>query len=134
MRFIALSLFVALGWVASTQSISAQDKQQFEAQKEIIKQRKELAKQTKKSVEANAWKEAKKAAKQMKKEGWKAMPGSPTLETQMNDYLLRRYSQSGNFPKYILEKVRLLPSNRMLPASMPLPMHVWNWLVALDTK
>ena len=102
MRFIALSLFVALGWAASTQSISAQDKQQFENQKEIIKQRKEMAKLTKKSVEANAWKEAKKAAKQMKKEGWRPMPGSPTLETQMNDYLLRRYSQSGNFPKYIL--------------------------------
>ena len=102
MKFIALSLFVALGWAASTQSISAQDKQQFEDQKAIIKQRREMAKLTKKSVEANAWKEAKKAAKEMKKAGWKAMPGSPTLETQMNDYLVRRYMLSGNFPKYIV--------------------------------
>lgn len=102
MKFIALSLFVALGWAASTQSISAQNKQQFEEQKELIKQRKELANMTKKAQEANAWKEAKKAAKQMKKEGWLPMPGSPTLETQMNDYLLRRYMSNGNFPKYIL--------------------------------
>ena len=102
MKFIALSLFVALGWAASTQSISAQSKQQFEEQKALIKQRKELANMTKKAQEANAWKEAKKAAKQMKKEGWLPMPGSPTLETQMNDYLLRRYMQNGNFPKYIL--------------------------------
>ena len=106
MKFIALSLFVALGWAASTQSISAQDKQQFEEQKAIIKQRRELAKQTEKSVEANTWKEAKKAAKQMKKEGWKPMPGSPTLETQMNDYLLRRYMLNGNFPKYIVGEGR----------------------------
>lgn len=106
MKFIALSLFVALGWAASTQSISAQDKQQFEDQKAIIKQRREMAKLTKKSVEANAWKEAKKAAKEMKKAGWKAMPGSPTLETQMNDYLLRRYMLNGSFPKYLLGEGR----------------------------
>ena len=102
MKFIALSLVVALGWAASTQSMSAQSKQQFEQQKEIIKQRKELANMTRKAQEANIWKDAKKAAKQMKKEGWMPMPGSPTLETQMNDCLVRRYMLNGNFPKYIL--------------------------------
>lgn len=102
MKIIALALFVALGWAASTQSMSAQDKQQLERQKEIFKQRKEMTKLAKKSLEDNRWKDAKKAARQMKKEGWMPMPGSPSLETQINDYLTRRYTLNGNFPKYIV--------------------------------
>lgn len=71
-------------------------------QKEIIKGRKQMAKMTRKQVEANIWKDAKKTAKQLKKEGWKPFPGSPTLEVQQNDMMMRHYELEGNSPRYIL--------------------------------
>lgn len=74
------------------------------AQKEIIKERKEAAKLSKKAIETKAVKEAKKQAKELKKDGWKAAPGSVSLEKQISNLLLRQYELDGNFPKYIIGK------------------------------
>lgn len=74
------------------------------AQKEIIKERKEAAKLSKKAIETKAVKEAKKQAKALKKDGWKAAPGSVSLEKQISNLLLRQYELDGNFPKYIIGK------------------------------
>ena len=97
--FVALCCMGAL--VFASQGACAQDVS-AENYKELIKERKKIAKMTRKQVEANSWKEAKKVAKQLKKDGWKPMPGSPTLEMQQNDLLMRRYEQGEGFPRYIL--------------------------------
>lgn len=99
-KSIVLALFIG-AFVGHVESANAQVVSTKE-QKEIIKNRKELAKLTRKQVEANVWKDAKKAAKQFKKEGWKSFPGNPTLETQQCDMMMRRYELEGNFPRYIL--------------------------------
>lgn len=74
----------------------------IDEQKAVIKERKEMAKLTQKQVKSNVWKDAKKMAKQLKKEGWKPFPGSPSLEIQQNDMMLRRYELQGEFPRYFL--------------------------------
>lgn len=97
---LSLVLFCFVGLLFCSQSVVAQDMSAKEY-KEMIKERKKIAKLTRKQVEANTSKEAKKMAKQMKKEGWKPMPGTPTLETQCNDLFMRRYEQGADFPRYI---------------------------------
>ena len=99
-KTIVMALFIG-AFVGHVESANAQVVSTKE-QKEIIKNRKELAKQTRKQVEANVWKDAKKVAKQLKKDGWKPFPGSPTLETQQSDMMMRRYELEGNFPRYVL--------------------------------
>ena len=73
-KTIVMALFIG-AFVGHVESANAQVVSTKE-QKEIIKNRKELAKQTRKQVEANVWKDAKKVAKQLKKDGWKPFPGS----------------------------------------------------------
>lgn len=103
MKFLRITLLTLsfVGFLAgSAPQASAQVS--LKEQKTIIQERKKMSSWTREQVEKNSWKDAKKMAKQLKKEGWKPMPGSPTLETQMNDVLLHRYEMKGNFPRYIL--------------------------------
>lgn len=95
-----MALFIG-AFVGHVESANAQVVSTKE-QKEIIKNRMDLAKQTRKQVEASVWKDAKKRAKELKKDGWKPFPGSPTLEVQQSDMMMRRYELEGNFPRYIL--------------------------------
>ena len=99
-KSIVMALFIG-AFVGHVESANAQVVSTKE-QKEIIKNRRELAKQTRKQVEANVWKDARKQAKKLSKEGWQPYPGSPTLETQQSDLLMRRYELEGNFPRYVL--------------------------------
>lgn len=77
---------------------------QSQSQKQIIKERKETAKLTEKAIEKKAIKEAKTQAKELTKDGWKAAPGSLSLEKQLSNLLLRQYEMKGNFPTYIIGK------------------------------
>ena len=57
--------------------------------KEVQKQRKEIYKMSKEELNQKATKDARKAAKEYKKEGWKAAPGALPLEKQLDRlYLL----------------------------------------------
>lgn len=98
---LLLSLTLGVVLFCSAMSVSAQSNA-VKDQKAICAERIKLAKLAKKQAEANVWKDAKKAAKALEKEGWKPVPGSPTLETQQNDMMLRRYELKGNFPKYLV--------------------------------
>lgn len=91
-----------LGCVFCAQPLSAQTSDQVKEQKEVIKNRRAMSKLTQKQVSDNVWKQAKKQAKQWKKEGWKASPGAPALEQQMNDALMCQYELDGDFPRYIV--------------------------------
>lgn len=61
-----------------------------------------MSKLTRKQVSDNVWKQAKKQARIWKREGWKASPGAPSLEQQMNDALMYQYELDGEFPRYIV--------------------------------
>lgn len=52
--------------------------------KEVQKQRKEIYKMSKEELNQKATKDARKAAKEYKKEGWKAAPGALPLEKQLD--------------------------------------------------
>lgn len=85
-----------------SQPLAAQSEDHVKEQKEIIKNRKAMSKLTRKQVSDNVWKQARKQAKAWKKEGWKASPGAPSLEQQMNDALMYQYELDGEFPRYIV--------------------------------
>ncbi len=85
-----------------TQPAAAQDDDHVERQKEIFKERKTMSKMTRKQVSNSIWRQAKRQAKVWKKEGWKASPGTPSLEQQMSDVLMCQYELDGEFPRYIL--------------------------------
>lgn len=101
MHMFLLVLLHISGLLLSSQTADAQVNPQID-QETLFREHKKNAKLTRKSVEANRWKEAKKLAKQYKKDGWKPVPGSPSLEMQQNDMLLHRYYSQGNSPRYIL--------------------------------
>ena len=71
--------------------------------KEQIKERQELAKQSKKQLNEKASKAARKEAKSLKKEGWKAAPGALPIEKQLDrSYLMQYEFTSNGFPTYIM--------------------------------
>lgn len=101
-NFIAAVSVLFVGSIFCMQPVAAQTDDYIKEQKEIIKNRREMAKLTRKQVSENVWKQSKKQAKQWKKEGWKAAPGSASLEQQMNDVLTCQYELEGEFPRYII--------------------------------
>lgn len=74
------------------------------ATNQVIEERREVSKLTDQAIEQKAARNAKKQAKELKKSGWKAAPGSQPLDKQLADLLLRQYAMDGNFPKYIIGK------------------------------
>lgn len=64
----------------SISSVFAQDK----TAKEIMEERKEIAKLSKKALNEKATKEARKEAKKLKKQGWQIAPGALPLEKQLD--------------------------------------------------
>lgn len=74
-----------------------------DSQKDQLKERKELAKATKKELNEKASKAARKEAKQLSKEGWKAAPGALPLEKQLDrSYMMQYEFDMDGFPKYIM--------------------------------
>lgn len=72
--------------------------------KQVVKERKELAKMSKKAIESKVLKDAKKQAKTLKKEGWKPAVGTLPIEKQLTDFYLRRAEPSIGLPKYLLSQ------------------------------
>ena len=71
--------------------------------KDQIKERKELAKQSKKELEQKATKAARKEAKNLKKQGWQVAPGALPLEKQLDkSYLMQYQYNADGFPQYIM--------------------------------
>lgn len=80
--------------------------------KEQIKERKELAKASKKELNEKATKAARKEAKQLKKEGWKVAPGALPLEKQLDkSYLMQYQYDSDGFPQYIMAEAMSIGGN-----------------------
>lgn len=59
-------------------------------------------KETREAIKEKASKEAKKSAKQMAKEGWKPLPGTETLEKQMQNSMQASYERTNGMPAYIM--------------------------------
>lgn len=71
--------------------------------KEELKERKELAKASKKELNEKASKAARKEAKKLTKEGWMTAPGALPLEKQLDrTYSMQFQYDSEGFPLYIM--------------------------------
>ena len=92
-------LMTAILLLAFTSFCNAQEK----SYKEFMKERKEMQKFTKDQAQAKASKDARKAAKQLQKEGWKVAPGGLPMEKQLDRLYEMQYEidlETG-FPKFI---------------------------------
>lgn len=77
-----------------------------------LKERKELAKQSKKELGQKATKAARKEAKQLAKEGWKVAPGALPLEKQLDrSYLMQYQFDTDGFPEYIFGEASSIGGN-----------------------
>lgn len=71
--------------------------------KELIKARREIAKESRAQLNDRATKAARKEAKQLAKEGWLVAPGALPLEKQLDKmYLMRMEIDESMYPKYIV--------------------------------
>lgn len=71
--------------------------------KDQLKERKELAKASKKELNQKATKAARKEAKKLNKEGWKVAPGALPIEKQLDKSYLMQYQYDNlGFPQYIM--------------------------------
>lgn len=71
--------------------------------KEQIKERKELAKVSKKELNEKASKAARKEAKKLEKEGWKPSPGGLPIDKQLDkSYLMQMQYNAEGFPMFIM--------------------------------
>jgi len=71
--------------------------------KQDIKERKEMAKATKKELSEKASKTARKEAKRLSKEGWKTAPGALPLEKQLDkSYMMQYQYDADGFPQFIM--------------------------------
>lgn len=79
-------------------TVSAQTKDEL---KKIRQERKEIKKMTKEELNSKVSKDAKKEAKQLEKEGWKATPGALPIERQLDRSYNMQYEFDENLmPKY----------------------------------
>lgn len=80
--------------------------------KQQLKERKELAKQTKKQLGEKASKTARKEAKRLAKEGWTVSAGALPLEQQLDkSYMMQyEYDQDG-FPQFIMGEAMSVAGN-----------------------
>jgi len=81
-------------------------------QKEILKERQEIAKLSKSQLNAKATKTARKEAKKLKKEGWTVAPGALPLEKQLDNAYLMQYEYDEQlFPKYVMGEAMSIGEN-----------------------
>ena len=77
-----------------------------------IKERKALKKASKAELNEKATKTARKEAKKLAKEGWKAAPGALPLEKQLDrSYLMQMEYDEDMFPKYIIGEAMSIGQN-----------------------
>ena len=107
MKKIFFSIMMSVALLASGNAVA-----QTLLTKEQIKERKELAKQTKKQLGEKASKTARKEAKRLSKEGWAVSPGALPLEKQLDkSYMMQyEYDQDG-FPQFIMGEAMSVGGN-----------------------
>lgn len=98
--FIALTLF-SVSTISYAQSL-----------KEQRKERLEITKASKKELNEKASKDARKEAKRLTKEGWKATPGALPLEKQLDkSYMMQYQYDSDGFPQYFMAEAMSVGGN-----------------------
>ncbi len=77
--------------------------------KETIKERKKIAQLSRAELTSRATKEARKAAKTLKKEGWTVAPGQLPLDKQLDKAFTMKYEYEDNgLPKYIIGEAKAI--------------------------
>lgn len=95
MRKVMIALMALM--VMGTAAVSAQ------TTREIVKERKVLAKASKSELEKKASKTARKEAKKLKRQGWQVVPGALPLEKQLDKSYMMQYEYDEDlFPKYLM--------------------------------
>ena len=90
-------------------SINAQS---FAESRDLIKERKELAKLSRSELNQKASKTARKEAKAFQKEGWKVNPGSLPLDKQLDkSYMMQMEFDDNMLPKYIMGEGKSIGAN-----------------------
>ena len=99
---IALMALMVMG----TAAVSAQ------TTREIVKERKVLAKASKNELEKKASKAARKEAKKLKRQGWQVVPGALPLEKQLDkSYMMQYECDEDLFPKYLMGEAMSIGEN-----------------------
>lgn len=81
-------------------------------QKELAKERKEMRKLSRNELNEKASKAARKEAKRLEKEGWRAAPGELPIEKQLDrSYLMQQEFDDNMFPKYIMGEAMSIGEN-----------------------
>ena len=106
MRKNLAKVLVALLLLGCTQTISAQ------ITKEQLKERKELQKMAKSELKEKASKDARKEAKNLKKQGWQIAPGALPIEKQLDRVYTMKYEIDDDmFPKWIMGEAMSIGEN-----------------------
>lgn len=80
--------------------------------KEIRKERAEIRKMSKAEFNEKATKAARKEAKKLQKDGWKAAPGALPIDKQLDkSYLMQQEYDENLFPKYIMGEAMSIGEN-----------------------
>ena len=85
---------------------------QTESEKDLAKERKEIAKLSRAELNQKASKDARKAAKSYVKEGWEVAPGALPLDKQLDrSYNLQYQYDDLNYPKYLMGEAMSIGEN-----------------------
>lgn len=104
MRKIMIALMAVL--MMGTATVSAQ------TVREIVKDRKVLAKASKNELQKRASKAARKEARKLKKQGWQVAPGALPLEKQLDKSYMMQYEYDEEmFPKYLMGEAMTIGEN-----------------------
>ena len=104
MRRVMIALMALM--VMGTAAVSAQ------TTREIVKERKVLAKASKNELEKKASKAARKEAKKLKRQGWQVVPGALPLEKQLDkSYMMQYECDEDLFPKYLMGEAMSIGEN-----------------------
>ncbi len=99
---------VAMAIIMATGSVFADVKEQ----KELNKERREIAKLSKQELKEKSTKAARKEAKKLQKEGWVVAPGALPLDKQLDKSYLMQYEYDENmYPKYIMAEAMSISEN-----------------------
>lgn len=89
-------------------SVYAQEK----TQKEIMKERAQIAKLSRKALNERATKDARKESRKLVKQGWTTAPGALPLEKQLDKSYLMQYEFDDNgYPKFIMSEALSIGEN-----------------------
>lgn len=104
MKAVHLLLALALSMLATSSYAQLTKEQQ--------KERKEILKSSRSELNEKASKAARKEAKQLGKEGWKAAPGALPLEKQLDkSYMMQMEYDNDMFPKYLMAEAMSIGQN-----------------------